>query len=125
MGSRVSYCRRGVGGLEVEEERSMDEVNGVAAFAPKGADRDNSPVLTLFHRPNDPSVQILVKRSDITKIIAGGEEGGQVLLQVLLKPGAVVETKIEMLQSVRNIQDPTLKHLTAAAISTVSSLPGN
>lgn len=103
----------------------MDEVTGVAAFAPKGAEKGKSPVLTLFHRPNDPSVQIIVKRSDIMKIVVGREEDGQQLLQVLLRPGAVVETKIEMLQSVRNLQDPTLKHLTAAAISTVSSLPGN
>ena len=103
----------------------MDDITGVAAFAPKGAETEEGPILTLFHRPNDTSVQILVKRSDITSIVPGGEEGGQQLLQVLLRPGAVVETKIEMLQSVRNLQDPTLKHLTAAAISTVSSLPGN
>lgn len=101
----------------------MDEISGVAAFAPKGAQNEAGPVLTLFHRPNDTSVQILVKRIDIIKLVPGEEQDGQQLLQVLLRPGAVVETKVEMLQSVRNLQDPTLKHLTAAAISTVSSVP--
>jgi hypothetical protein len=103
-----------------------DEKTGIAAFAPNAVatswETSADPILTLFHRPNDPSVTFLVKREDITQIVQGGEEDGNRLLQILLRPGAVIETKIEMLRSVRNLQDPTLKHLSAAAISTHSSL---
>ena len=104
-----------------------EEQTGIAAFAPIAVaasfEASSDAALTLFHRPNDPSVTFLVKREDITQVIPGGEEDGHRLLQVLLRPGAVVETKVEMLRSVRNLQDPTLKHLSAAAISTHSSLP--
>jgi hypothetical protein len=102
-----------------------DEQTGIAAFAPVDVaasfEKSSDAVLTLFHRPNDPSVTFVVRREDVTQIIVGGEEDGHRLLQVLLRPGSVVETKVEMLRNVRNLQDPTLKHLTAVAISTHSS----
>ncbi|MER8927711.1 hypothetical protein [Mesorhizobium sp. M0859] len=103
-----------------------DEQTGIAAFAPAAVaasfEGSSDAILTLFHRPNDPSVTFQVKREDITQVIPGGEENGYRLLQILLRPGSVIETKVEMLRGVRNLQDPTLKHLTAAAISTHSSL---
>lgn len=103
------------------------ELTGVAAFVPSDVagniEQSTEPTITLFHRPGDTSVRFIVKREDVTQIIPGGEEDGYRLLQIILKPGSFVETKIEMLRSVRNLQDPTLKHLTAPAISTHSSLP--
>lgn len=104
---------------------TSDELTGLAGFAPADLTDDSSPCLILWYKPNDSSVRFQVKREDIIQIIPGPIEDGQQLLQVLLRPGSVVETQIEMLHSVRNLQDPTLKHLTATAISTVSSLPSN
>ncbi len=103
------------------------ELTGIAAFAPiaiaDAFDAARDPILNLYHRPNDPSVTFQIKSADIVKLIPGGEEDGCRLLQLILRTGSIVETKVEMLRSVRNLQDPTLKHLTAAAISTHSSLP--
>jgi hypothetical protein len=104
-----------------------DETTGVAAFVPTsvaaGIENATDPIITLYHRPNDPSVTFLVKREDVMQIIPGEEQDDHRLLQILLKPGSFIETKIEMLRNVKNLQDSTLKHLTAPAISTHSSLP--
>src|SRR5690349_15569419 len=99
-----------------------EEQTGIAAFMPAdeaaNVERKSDPLITLYHRPNDRSVSFVVKRADVQRFIPGGEQDGHRLMQILLRPGAVVETKVDMLRNVRSLQDPTLKHLTAAAIST-------
>lgn len=104
-----------------------EEVTGIAAFVPESiagqVETGDSETIILLHRPNDTSVSFVVKRSDVERIIPGGLEDDHRLMQIILRPGSFVETKIEMLRSVRSLQDPTLKHLTAPAISTHSSLP--
>ncbi|MGO7611075.1 hypothetical protein ACC689_07285 [Rhizobium ruizarguesonis] len=104
-----------------------EEMTGIAAFVPESianqVETGNSDTITLLHRPNDTSVTFVVKRSDVERIVPGGLDGDHRLMQIVLRPGSFVETKIEMLRNVKSLQDPTLKHLTAPAISTHSSLP--
>ncbi len=108
--------------LKLEDIDKTEEQNGIAGFAaPDILDGDESTIV-LTHRPKDSSVQFHVKRSDIKDVVTGEVEEGSRLFQILLRPGAVVETKIEMLRSLKTLQDPTLKHLTATAISEVSAV---
>ena len=70
-------------------------------------------------------VVFYVKSADVVEVIpSGGDEKGYRFVQVILRNGSQVETEIQMLRDARNIKDPGLRRLTAAAVSSVSSLPG-
>lgn len=72
-----------------------------------------------FEKGND-KVLMRVKREDIVEVKAGRKQGNEARVQVILKPGSVVETVIKALRNVKAIDDPTLTHLTASALVSVS-----
>jgi len=70
-------------------------------------------------------VVFYVKEADVEEVIpSGDDEKGYRFVQVILRNGSQVETEIQMLRDARNIKDPGLRRLTAAAVSSVSSLAG-
>lgn len=75
--------------------------------------------------PGSDKVVFRVPRSEIQRVIPGSTSGGETFVQVILNPGTHVETQIQMLKDVRNLSDPGLFRLTAAAVSSVSSIGGS
>lgn len=118
------------GGAERGAERAGD-LTGVAGYVPAGeaeklqSAKGREGRFKLQFEPGSDKVAFYVKQADVERIIPGREEGGHRFVQVILRHGAQVETEIQMLRDARNIQDPSLRRLTAAAVSTVSSLSGN
>jgi len=108
--------------------KASEGLTGVAGYVP------DAGVYSLVPGGNDTyhlqldagsdKVVFSVKAAEVQKVTKGNSKGGYTFVQVILNPGAVVNTHIKMLRDIKNLQDPTLVRLTAAAVSTVSSLSG-
>jgi hypothetical protein len=114
-----------------EQSKSSEPKNDLTGVAGYIADKDVDDLSTsregtvdLQFEPGSDKVIFRVKRSEIERVFPGSSSEGNTFVQVVLKHGTHVETQIRMLRDVRNLEDPTLLRLTAAAVSTVSSVSG-
>jgi len=104
------------------------DLTGVAGYARAGdvksLGKGDGRFKLQFEAGSD-KVVFYVKDEDVEEVIPSGKaEKGYRFVQVILRHGSQVETEIRMLKDARNIQDPGLRRLTAAAVSSVSSLAG-
>ena len=120
-GTKASAKRRSGGG----------DLTGVAGYI-RAADAEalgqagGEGRIKLQFEAGSDKVVFYVKQADVEEVVPSGDpKKGYRFVQVILRPGSQVETEIQMLRDARNIKDPSLRRLTAAAVSTVSSISGS
>ncbi len=102
----------------------QNEVNGVVGYISDNlvyqlTQQSGTTVDLRFELGND-NIMMRVKTDDIVQVIPGKSEKGETLVQVILKPGSVIETAIKAFRDVKAIDDPTLTRLTSSALVSVS-----